>query len=184
MNEPTGSPYFLTSRRLGFRRWAPGDLELASGLWGDPEVTRLFDSRGRWSREAVRDRLEREIATQRTHGVQYWPIFLLGTAEHVGCCGLRPYDPSRRILEIGFHVRSSHWRRGYASEAATRVMAHAFESVGATALFAGHHPDNVASRDLLRKLGFRHTHDELYEPTGLEHPSYRLTAEEHVGGGS
>jgi hypothetical protein len=28
---------------------------------------------------------------------------------------------------------------------------------------------------VLEKLGFRHTHDELYPPTGAEHPSYRLT---------
>ena len=26
----------------------------------------------------------------------------------------------------------------------------------------------------LRKLGFRYTHDELYPPTGLRHPSYLL----------
>ena len=180
MNELNGSPYFLTSARLGFRRWAPGDLEIAVGLWGDPEVTKLLDSRGRLSRQQVRDRLAREIATQRTHEVQYWPIFLLTTGEHVGCCGLRP---ARGMLEIGFHVRYCHWRRGYASEAAARVIAHAFESLGAKALFAGHHPENGASRDLLRKLGFRHTHDESYEPTGLEHPSYRLTAEEYARGG-
>jgi hypothetical protein len=34
--------------------------------------------------------------------------------------------------------------------------------------------DDTASRALLGKLGFRYTHDELYAPTGLLHPSYRL----------
>jgi hypothetical protein len=42
------------------------------------------------------------------------------------------------------------------------------------ALFAGHNPANQASRELLARLGFRYTHDELYPPTGLMHPSYRL----------
>jgi hypothetical protein len=28
---------------------------------------------------------------------------------------------------------------------------------------------------MLRRLGFRYTHDELYPPTGLRHPSYVLT---------
>jgi RimJ/RimL family protein N-acetyltransferase len=54
------------------------------------------------------------------------------------------------------------------------VISYAFETIGAKALFAGHHPENAASRRVLAKLGFRHTHDELYAPTGLLHPSYLL----------
>ena len=53
------------------------------------------------------------------------------------------------------------------------VIAHAF-ATGAKALFAGHHPDNASSRSVLEKLGFRYTHHELYPPTGLQHPCYRL----------
>jgi len=41
-------------------------------------------------------------------------------------------------------------------------------------LFAGHHPENHASRRILSKLGFRLTHEEFYPPTGLLHPSYLL----------
>ena len=100
-------------------------------------------------------------------------------ATSVGCCGLRPYDlPARhpgRIYEIGFHIRADHWRRGYAYEAATAVMAYAFTTLGAAGLFAGHNPHNEASRRLLTRLGFGYTHDEYYPPTGLEHPSYLLT---------
>jgi [ribosomal protein S5]-alanine N-acetyltransferase len=46
--------------------------------------------------------------------------------------------------------------------------------LGASALFAGHHPDNTGSRRTLVKLGFRFTHDELYPPTGVMHPGYEL----------
>lgn len=38
--------------------------------------------------------------------MQYWPIFLRETDEHVGCCGLRPYDLSKGIYETGFHIRN------------------------------------------------------------------------------
>jgi RimJ/RimL family protein N-acetyltransferase len=72
------------------------------------------------------------------------------------------------------HISSRHWRRGYAFEAASCVVDHAFKVVGAEALFAGHNPANVASRGLLCRLGFVYTHDEFYEPTGLRHPSYLL----------
>jgi RimJ/RimL family protein N-acetyltransferase len=169
-------PYFMRTARLGFRCWRPDDLDLALGLWGDIQVMRFIEARGKLSKEQVQERLTSEIANQKEHGVQYWPVFLLETNQHVGCCGLRPYDPSGRIYEIGFHVRSEYWRRGYAYEAATAVMRHAFEKLNAGGLFAGHNPQNEASRHLLTKLGFRYTHDEYYPPTGLDHPSYLLTA--------
>jgi RimJ/RimL family protein N-acetyltransferase len=146
------------------------------GLWGDPEVTRLIG--GPFSREQVAERLSREVATMQSHGVQYWPMFLLATGEHVGCCGIRPYKMEERIYEIGVHVRKAFWGQGYAPEATKAVMKYAFNSVEVKALFAGHNPANDASRRVLEKLGFRYTHDEFYPPTGLNHPSYLLTAEE------
>lgn len=53
-------------------------------------------------------------------------------------------------------------------------MRFAFEELGAEALFAGHSPDNNASRHLFLKLGFTYTHDERYPPSGRMHPSYLL----------
>lgn len=166
----------LQTERLGFRPWSEDDLGLALGLWGDPEVTRLIG--GPFSEEQVQERLSREIATQRSHGVQYWPMFLLTTGEHVGCCGLRPHRLEEKIYEIGFHLRRAQWGRGYAPEAARAVIEHAFGALDAAGLFAGHNPANDASRRLLAKLGFRYTHDEYYAPTGLNHPSYLLTKAE------
>lgn len=169
--------YFLRTRRLGFRRWRDDDLELALGLWGDPKVTQLIDARGTLTPEQVRERLDQEIANDRFYRVQYWPVFALESHAHVGCCGLRPRSPAQRVYEIGFHIRSGEWRKGYALEAARAVIAHAFYDLGANALFAGHNPNNEASRHLLEKLGFEYQRDELYPPTGLNHPSYLLRVE-------
>ena len=174
------SDYFIETKRLGFRMWSRDDLDLAVGLWGDFEVTKLFDGRGPLSREQVKGRLDQEIARQSEHGVQYWPIFLLESDQHIGCAGLRPYDVLKNIWEIGFHIRSNQWRKGYATEAAQAVMEYAFVSLKVNALFAGHNPKNLGSRKLLIKLGFKYTHDEFYEPTGLDHPSYLLKAEEYL----
>lgn len=167
-------PCFLTTPRLAFRKWTRQDLAIAVGLWGDENVTRRIDARGKLTEAMVRERLLREIDNDREYGVQYWPIFLRKTGEHIGCCGLRPYHMPKRIYEIGFHIRSAHWRCGYAFEAACAVVEYGFNRLGATALFAGHHPKNEISRILLEKIGFRYTHAEFYPPTGLDHPSYLL----------
>ena len=92
----------------------------------------------------------------------------------MGCAGLRPRPDA--LLELGVHLCADAQGRGLATEAARAVIAFAFSVLGAPALFAGHHPANQASAHLLRKLGFVQTHTELYPPTGLLHPSYRLSA--------
>jgi RimJ/RimL family protein N-acetyltransferase len=172
--------FFMRTARLGFRRWREDDLAIALALWGDINVTRFIDARGKLSRSQVQQCLEAEIVGQRDHGLQYWPVFLLESNDHVGCCGLRPYDLDRRIYEIGFHIRSEYWRRGFAQEAAMAVIIFAFQKLDAAGLFAGHNPQNEASRLLLVKLGFRYTHDEYYPATGLDHPSYLLSAGDYA----
>jgi [ribosomal protein S5]-alanine N-acetyltransferase len=169
------STYFLRTPHLGFRTWIEADLDLALGLWGDAEVTHLIG--GPFSVERVQRRLAQEIANQTAYGLQYWPVFLLAQDAHVGCCGLRPYPSEPRVYELGFHLRKTYWGQGLAVEAARAVIAHAFERLDAAGLFAGHHPANESSRRVLIKLGFRYTHDEFYPPTGLKHPSYRMSLE-------
>lgn len=158
------------SARLRFRSWAPDDGALAAALWGDPAVTRLIG--GPFDPAA---RLAAELASERAHGVQYWPAFQGEVL--VGCCGLRARTPAERCFELGFHLLPAFWGQGLAGEAARAVIAHAFAS-GVSALFAGHHPANDASRRLLERLGFAYTHHERYAATGLDHPSYRLEAQE------
>ena len=168
--------YFLTTERLGFRCWGEHDLPLALAVWGDPQVTRYVG--GPFSEQQVAARLAKEIASMREYRIQYWPIFLRESGEHVGCAGMRMYDAAENIFATGYYLRRSFWGMGLAQEAGCAVMAYAFDELEANALFAGHHPENAVSRHVLAKLGFRYTHDELYPPTGLKHPSYLLTREE------
>lgn len=172
--------YFMRTSRLGFGTWSPDDLPLAMGLWGDPDVTRLIG--GPFSETWVRDRLAREISTQATSGFQYWPLFRLADDAHVGCCGLRPVPGADGVLELGFHLRTEHWGQGYATESARAVIEYAFATLGSRVLVAGHHPRNEASSRALHRLGFRYTGNEHYAPTGLDHPSYELTAAEFAAG--
>ena len=169
---PPGAPYFLTSAGLGFRCWTAGDLMLARSLWGDSEVTRLIG--GPFSQEQIAQKLRTEIVQQESAGVQYWPIFLLASSEFAGCCGLRSREPQQGIYELGFHLRPAFWGRGLATEAARAAIGYAFQELRAASVFAGHHPENHASRRVLERLGFRYTHDEFYPPTGRMHRCYLL----------
>jgi ribosomal-protein-alanine N-acetyltransferase len=149
------------------------DFPLAVALWGDPEVTKYHG--GQWSPKQISDRFDLEIATHKQHKVQYWPIFLKDTSEHVGCCGLQPRDETNGVWELGCHLRRSHWSKSLGREAAEAVIVHSFNVLGVRSIIAGHHPANLASQRFLQHLGFRYTRDEFYPPTQLMEPCYILT---------
>ena len=164
--------YHLKTDRIGFSKWTQEDLPLAEQLWGNPEVTKFICATGVFSSEDIAARLKKEIENDNQFGVQYWPIFERKTSELIGCCGLRPY--SETMYEIGFHLRPEFWRQGYAVEAANAAIDYAFSVLRTAGLFAGHNPNNIASKHVLGKLGFQYIRDEFYAPTGLYHPSYEL----------
>lgn len=117
-----------------------------------------------------------EMATLKQEGAQYWPMFLLETDEHIGCCGIHPRDKENGVWELGCHLRRAFWSKSLGREAAEAVIRYAFDTLGVSAIFAGHHPSNSASQRFLQYLGFRYTHDEFYPPTQVMEPCYLLTA--------
>ncbi|ARC86662.1 acetyltransferase family protein [Clostridium argentinense CDC 2741] len=171
--------FFLTTARLGFSVWSEEDLTDALELWGNAKVTKLIVADGKMSEKQVYERLKKEIEMYKNYNIQYWPIYLKETNENIGCCGLRPYDYENKIFEIGIHLKENYWGAGIATEACSAVIKYAFTNLNAKAIFAGHNPKNIASAQLLKKLGFTYTHDEFYPPTGLNHPSYLMTEQEY-----
>lgn len=159
--------------RLRFAWWEDVDQALARALYSNVKVTELIG--GPFDDAQIAGRLAEQRRTRSEHGIQYWPIFLSETNSFVGCCGLRPRtDTPQRTFEIGFHLAQEHWGKRLAAEAATSVISHAFGSLGADALFAGHRPGNESSRKAILRLGFVFDYEELYAPTGLIHPRYML----------
>ncbi|CAF2482546.1 unnamed protein product [Rotaria sp. Silwood2] len=171
------SKYFLQTKRVGFHLWTEDDFQLAFNLWGNNAVTQLIG--GPFTIEKIQERFSYEIKNMKDYGVQYWPIFVLKTGEHIGCCGFRPYDKEKNTVEIGFHILPKFWRQGFARESAYAAISYAFCNLNVSKIFAGHHPNNVASCQLLAQLRFQYTHHEYYPPTGLQHLSYILTKEQY-----
>ena len=59
------------------------------------------------------------------------------------------------IYEMGWIFNRRFWRRGYAYEACSTLIRHAFESLGAKEIFA-ETTDTEKSLPLMRKLGLRY----------------------------
>ncbi len=75
---------------------------------------------------------------------------------YVGTCGIHP----SRNWEFGYWLGKPFWGQGYATEAAGRLVAHAFDDLGADGVSAGWYCDNPASGRVLEKLGLRPNGEE------------------------
>lgn len=158
------------SNRLLFCTWEEADFTLAQQLWQNKTVSKYLTTSEGFSNEEIKNRLVSEITSFKKFGIQYWPIFTRDNHTFIGCAGLRPHDNS--TLEIGFHLLPEFWGKGYGTEAAKAIINYSATFQNITHLFAGHHPENIPSKQLLLKLGFLFRDTSFYAPTNLYHPSY------------
>ncbi len=64
------------------------------------------------------------------------------------------WNETKQDAELGYWYAESVWGKGVATEAATALVRHAFESAGHPKLVSCYHDDNDASRRVLEKVGF------------------------------
>ena len=77
------------------------------------------------------------------------------TNVRVGSGGFKGPPDADGIVEIAYGVAPEHQGRGYATEAAEALVAYAFSSGQVRVVRAHTLPDNVASKRVLEKCGFR-----------------------------
>ncbi|PJI94663.1 GNAT family N-acetyltransferase [Luteimicrobium subarcticum] len=157
----------LLTPRLVLRPWDPSDPADVDFLFDTysrwdvqryiGRVPRVMEDRAeavtlarRWSDTAYQQPLGIRAVTrasdgQRLGSVLLKPIPASGTAD--------PPQPSGDV-EIGWHLHPDAWGHGYATEAASAVLAAGFAS-GLDRVVAVTHPDNVASQAVCRRLGMR-----------------------------
>lgn len=70
----------------------------------------------------------------------------------IGKCGLHFKEAA---FEMGYWLGRPYWKQGYATEAASQVLAFGFRNLRADSVWAGWFHDNPASGRVLEKLGFR-----------------------------
>ena len=150
--------YFLKTDRLGFRNWTKDDLDLARELWGDLEVTKFFG--GPFSEEEIRRRFKREMARRLVHGFQYWVIELLETGSLSGFAGCGPTGRRKKWSSWDFICGRNSGGAGWRPKRRGRRLRMRLRLCKPKKLAAGHHPENLNSKKVIEKLGFRYSHQE------------------------
>ncbi|MEV6164129.1 GNAT family N-acetyltransferase [Streptomyces sp. NPDC052052] len=140
----------IESQRLFMRPLRVSDVDAFVELHTDPQVNRFV---GSFSRHQARERLtaiERQWA-ERGHGL--CAIELKSSGEFVGRSGLQYWEQFDEV-ELGWTLRTDHWGRGYATEAARACLEWGFATLDARYFTALIRPGNEASVRVAERLGF------------------------------
>jgi ribosomal-protein-alanine N-acetyltransferase len=84
------------------------------------------------------------------------------TQTAIGWCGLK-YHPDTQETDIGYRFMQQHWGKGYATESAQACMNYGFETLKLTRIVADAMKENIASINVLQKLGMTYFGETLID---------------------
>jgi RimJ/RimL family protein N-acetyltransferase len=156
----------LETTRLRLRCWADDDLEPFALLNADPRVRQYFPNtldRSQSDHEAAW--IQKALSSQ---DFGLWAVELPGTASFIGFTGLsvpRFNTHFTPCVEIGWRLAFDHWRRGYATEAASAALSYAFNSLGLEEVISFTVPANQRSIAVMERIGMtRSAKDDFPHP--------------------
>jgi RimJ/RimL family protein N-acetyltransferase len=119
--------------------------------WTAPDVRRFLFDGAILSSAEIRRVIEDSMRDFAAAGYGLWLIQEKGTTDPVGTVGLRPLEDLG--LEILYSLASAAQGKGYATEAARCVVAHAFDALGLPEILAEIDEGNIGSTAVVQRLG-------------------------------
>ena len=154
----------LRTERLRLRCWSPADRVAFAAINRDPRVMEfLGEPLSRERSDKLVDWIE---AAFEANGFGFWVLEAPGVAPFVGIAGLgipRFEAPFMPAVEVGWRLDPAYWGRGFATEAASAAIAHAFDVVGLDEVVAFTARDNVRSQRVMERVGMRRDADGDFE---------------------
>ena len=161
----------LETGRLVLRELREGDLDEYAAMMADPEVVRYLGD----ARTLTRDEAWRSIAMLVGHwhlrGYGMWAVTERESDRMIGRVGFF-YPEGWPGFEVGWTFGRGTWGKGYATEAARRVLAYGFGEMGRKEIISVIHPDNQASIRVAEKIGERFARREMVR--GIERLIYSI----------
>jgi len=146
----------LTTERLALREFTEGDWQAVHEYASDPEVVRYMDW-GPNTEKETRDFIRRAMTSRREKPRRDYEFAVILKKEDrlIDACGIHLLDPRHQEVSIGYCFNRNQWRKGYATEAARRILAFGFDELQLHRIFAACDPQNKGSVRVLEKAGMR-----------------------------
>jgi len=142
----------LPTERLVLREFTKGDWQAVHEYASDPEVVCHVEW-GPNTEKETRDFIKRAMASYREKprcGYQF-AVILKEEDRLIGACGLHVSNRDHREAWIGYCFNRHYWGKGYATEAARRLVTFGFDELKLHRIFATCDPQNERSVRVLKK---------------------------------
>ncbi|WP_368505023.1 GNAT family N-acetyltransferase [Alkalihalophilus sp. As8PL] len=144
----------LYSERLHLRKMSTDDAPSLFNIWSDAEVTEFMNIDPFSNEDQAKEMITSLDQLSREEKAIRYSIIELISNRIIGSCGFNSIDAENAKAEIGYDLSRTYWGKGYATEAVTTLLQHAFHSLKLNRVEAKVEPENVASIKLLQKLNF------------------------------
>ncbi|MCL2528506.1 MAG: GNAT family N-acetyltransferase [Defluviitaleaceae bacterium] len=138
----------ITTERLILRRFTKQDENDYADIMTKPSVYRYLGTGQGIPREHI-GRFIDQLESTWGHGLGVYAVTERESGKLLGHCGVRGLSCGRK--EILYAIDESAWGKGYTTEAAKAVL----QNHTARPLIAVSYPENSASVNVIKKLGFR-----------------------------
>lgn len=145
----------LETERFYLRQIGITDAASMFHYFSKDEVTKYYDLDTFKSIEEAKGLIQRFEQRFTDHKAIRWGIAIKGTNQLVGSCGFHSLEPEHFKVEIGYELSPEHWRKGVMTEVLERIIKFGFNDMELNRIEAFYDPENVASKKVLAKVGFK-----------------------------
>nr|WP_239579051.1 GNAT family N-acetyltransferase [Microlunatus panaciterrae] len=141
------------------RRFTAADVDHLASLDKDPDVMRYINGGRATSRQEIADEVLPSLLSyyNRPDGFGYWAAIEKSTGLFIGWFHLRPPGyTTDGAPEIGYRLRRSEWRKGFATEGCRALIRKAFTELGVERVVAEMLFVNKGARRVMEKCGMHH----------------------------
>ena len=151
------------------------DLDFIASMLADPEVMRFYPHC--YTREQAQRWVQGVLDAYDRYGHSFFLVMDRQSRQPLGQVGLlTPQVDGVEEFEIGYLIDRTHWRQGFASEAAIGTRDYAFGELDKQRLISLIRPVNVPSRGVADKVGM--TVEKTTMHADLEHLVFSITRTE------
>ena len=158
----------LETERLLLREGRESDFELLVAFYADEQASKSVG--GPLTRAETQGRVTFNRGHWALRGFGNWALEEKSTGEYAGWCGLW-FPEGFPEREVGWGLMPAKRGRGYATEAALRARAYAYETLGWETAISLIARDNAPSLRVARRLGA--TFERMAQHEDLEFAVYR-----------
>ena len=161
---------FIETPRLIIRELEQNDAEAMFEMDSDPEVHKYVGRNPTKTVAFTRTVIDSVRQQYQDNGIGRWAVIEKATNTFIGWTGFKlmtePVNGHINIHDFGYRFRKSKWGQGIGYESGLAALRYGVETIGLKDVYAMTDPDNIGSRRLLEKLGFRYVEDFLYDGPG------------------